>query len=246
MTPEDRQAILDKINANIASHGFHVHVVVGGPSPRFAYTIGLRERLGFEVVLAGASFYTLREASGIVNEIVCSLRTVAKAYSPLIVLPELGSFLLREIHLSWSRKILLGAMNYYGNEQVTAVQIVPDHNHWTSDTPNMAELFNPLSEPAWKWLDVSWELPVSPQSVAVTNLDALRGHPVTEVMRWEEDEWEMFSGPGPDVKKNDIRSLPLATLVAQDTTLECVTSLPVGSGLWREKENGEWYPWGKK
>jgi hypothetical protein len=32
---------------------------------------------------------------------------------------------------------------------------------------------------------------------------------VTEAMRWEDDEWELFAGPGPDVPKgSDTRRSP--------------------------------------
>jgi hypothetical protein len=242
MTQEERQAILAKIKTSIASHGYHVRIVDGGPSPRF--TFGLCDSLGFEIVLAGASFYTLQEARSVVNEIARSLQRATDRNSP-VDLAGLGTFSLREVDSSWSRKVLLGAVDYFGSEQIKAMQIVPDYGHWTGDIPNMAEPWNPLSEPAWKWLEANWELPISPKSVAVTNLDALRGHAVTEMMRWEEGEWEMFSGAGPDVDKNDIRTVPLATLVALDATLECATSLVVGSGLWREEGSAEWHSWGQ-
>lgn len=243
MTNEERQAILDRIKASIDSHGYHVRIVDGGPSPRFAYTIGLHGSIGFELVFAGGSFFTLSEAKNVVNETAQIIRTKRSSEAMPIVFPAMGTFSLGMVDPSWSRKLLLGALDYFGLEQIRALQIVPDEDHWTFDIPNMDEAWNPNSNPAWKWLEHAWELPNSPRSAAITNLDALRGHPITEVMRWEEEEWEMFAGAGPDVDKSEVRIVPLATMVAHDASLEMVFDLAVGSGLWREEGGDEWHPW---
>ena len=63
----------------------------------------------------------------------------------------------------------------------------------------MSQTWSPQSEPVWGWLAEDWNYPVPEKSIAATNLDALRGKPITEVMRWEEEEWEMFAGAGPDI-----------------------------------------------
>jgi hypothetical protein len=76
----------------------------------------------------------------------------------------------------------------------------------------------------------------------MTNLDALRGAPITEACRWEEDEWEMFAGAGPDVAEEDARLVPLGCLLASDPSLAAVVDLEVGKGLWREP-GGAWVPW---
>jgi len=52
-----RKQALDDIRENIVRSGYHVYLVFGGTTPRFAYTIGVSETLGFELVLAGAVFY---------------------------------------------------------------------------------------------------------------------------------------------------------------------------------------------
>jgi hypothetical protein len=54
----DRAKALDLIKRNIEKSGFHIYLVAGGGrTPRFVYTIGLRESLGAELVLAGALYY---------------------------------------------------------------------------------------------------------------------------------------------------------------------------------------------
>ena len=76
----------------------------------------------------------------------------------------------------------------------------------------------------------------------MTNLEALKGAAVTEAMRWEVDQWELFSGAGPDVKKEDTRVVPLSTLVLYDSTLDLVMKLEEGKGLWRN-EDMMWNKW---
>lgn len=243
MTSEKRLGILDKIKSSINAHGYHVRIVEGGPLPRFTYTIGLYERFGFEVVFAGA-FFTLDEMLAIVKELAQQLVSGASSGSPLEV-NGLGSFSLQDVEESWAQRVLLGALDYYGLKQIKSFQIVPDKDHSTIDIPKMRDLWNPTIQPIWRWLETAWEFPVSPKSVAVTNLDALRGNTVTEVMRWETTNWELFAGAGPDVEKSDIRIVPLGTMLGQDATLECVVDLEVGLGLWREKKDLEWHSWGK-
>ncbi|HEV2960515.1 MAG TPA: hypothetical protein VG649_01720, partial [Candidatus Angelobacter sp.] len=68
-----------------------------------------------------------------------------------------------------------------------------------------------------------------------------------EVMRWEEDDWEIFAGDGPDVPKHELRVAPLGTLVAADESLVPVVHLAIGEGLWRDADPGsEWHAWRKQ
>ena len=76
-----------------------------------------------------------------------------------------------------------------------------------------------------------------------TNLDALRGERITEASRWEDDQWELFAGAGPDVPQSEIRVIPLATLIAMDPSLDAVTSLKVGESLWRNTSEVRWHHW---
>lgn len=246
MTIEKRELILDRIKSSIGTHGYHVTIVQGGPSPRFAYTIGLYEKFGFELAFAGGSFFTFDEMRGVVNEFARRIASGESSESSSLEVDGLGSFLLREIESSWGRRMLLGALDFYGLEYIKAFQISPDSAHWTIDIPNMTESWNPAAQPIWRWLDDAWGFPVSSKSVAITNLDALKGHPITEVMRWEEREWEMFAGAGPDVDQRDIRTVPLGTMLGHDRTLECIANLSIGSGIWRDGSGVEWHPWRKR
>ena len=107
----------------------------------------------------------------------------------------------------------------------------------------MSKRYNAKEEPIWQWLKYDWNYLAPKDSNVVTNLSALKGEPITEVMRWENDEWEMFAGPGPDVDKNDIRIVSLGIILGIDSSLESTLALEVGKGIWRDDEHSEWNNW---
>jgi hypothetical protein len=234
---------MDLIRRNIERHGHHIYVVAQTANPRFAYTIGASESLGVELMMAGAIFYMKDEVVQVVNNIISKLKSrPAFETSPLAIGP-LGSFTLRKVDSSWAKMLMLGAMDYYNIEKISALQIVPDKDHWTSDVPDMREPWSATSAPAWQWLGNPWTLPAPSKSVAATNLAALRGELITEAARWEEDEWEICAGPATEVSKEEMRVVPLGTLLAADESLAAAVSLPVGKGIWRDEVSG-WHPWG--
>ena len=238
-TPQ-RKLALDRIRENIARSGHHVYVVSGGATPRFAYTIGVSESIGVELILAGAIFYMKDDVLKIINDV--ATQSKAQHDREVFEVIGLGSFTLRKVHVSWATEVMLGALDYYQVKEIPALQIVPDQDHWTIDVPNMSVPWSASQEPVWKWLRESWTYPVRQDSTAVTDLAALRGERITEACRWEEDEWELFVGAGPDVAKDEMRVVALGTLLAVDSSLEAVVSLAIGGGLWRD-EVSEWQPW---
>ena len=143
----------------------------------------------------------------------------------------------------WPDELWLGALDYYDVDSIPVLQIVPEEKYRTLDIPDMSQEWNPESEPVWRWLTEEWNYPVPKKSIAVTNLDALRGKPVTEVVRWEEEEWEMFAGAGPDVDEEDARWVPLGTLIGIDQTLYPAANLGIGKGIWRDDEEMKWHRW---
>jgi Domain of unknown function (DUF4262) len=244
-----RKKALALIKRNIKESGFHIYLVTGkGPFPRFAYTIGLRESLGAELVLAGGYFY---EKDDELLEILHSLRkqlargTKAKlgpVWHSEYTVPSLGKFTLRKAQASWSRSLLLGALDYYSSEDVDAYQIVPDTKHHTIDVPNMSKEWSSTNEPVWQWLHDPWQYAVSRDVEVMTNLDALRGAPITEACRFEEEYWEMYAGAsGPEVSEDDARLVPLGCLLALDASLAPLLELAIGDGLWRDDQSSEWY-----
>jgi hypothetical protein len=233
-----RSRLLATIAMNIKQHGFHVYAIGAGVSPGFYYTIGLTKAVGYELVLAGAALYSVAEAGTLVNALGQRLRRGA--------MPEgthgvrgMGSFRLHEAHRSWVRRLLLGARDYYGHE-VRALQIMPDHTHRTIDIPDMRVAFGSDAELAWNHLVELWPKTVPTTSEAVTNVDALRGIRVTIASRWEEDYWEIFAGDPEEIDDEDMRVVPLGTILAADPTLARALTLSVGSSIWRDDDAGEW------
>jgi Domain of unknown function (DUF4262) len=239
----NREQAIDQIRENIVRKGFHTYVVSGGGDPHYAYTIGLTERLGAELILAGSYFYKLDEMPQIIASVVDRMSSSNSLDGGTISLAPWGTFSLRAVDESWIKLLMLGALDFYQSKAIRAFQLVPDDSHATLDVPQMNRPWNPEREPAWRWLQQRWPYAIPSESMAITNLAALRGERTTEVMRWEADEWEIFAGAGPDVPQEERRVVPLSVLLATDETLRPAVDLAVGAGLWRDAES-PWHPWG--
>jgi hypothetical protein len=245
ITEEKRQKALNEIREHIAKYGFHTYVVTGGGYPHFGYTIGLTESLGAELILPGTYFYELDEVSRVIKSVIGKLSPPVAWDNVSVDADSWGSFSFRPVHTSWATALMLGAFDYYRGRNVEAYQIVPDESHWTIDVPDLSQPWGPTQGPGWRWLKEEWKYPVPKTSVALTDLTVLRGGKITEVMRWEEDQWEIFSGAGPDIPESERRIVPLGVLLGADESLLPAVDLRVETGFWRDKEETEWHPWGK-
>lgn len=232
--------MLDLIRSHIASAGYHVTLVKGGQNPRFAYTVGLTEAGRPELVLAGAASLS---ADDVYRVLKVAKHSPAKPGSTIEV-EGTGRFELIPVDPSWTKQLLLGALHYYDRPDVPALQILPDESLRTIDVPDLSVAYDPEEQPVWQWLTEPWPFAVSPDSVAMTNLDALQGYAVTEAARWEEAYWEVSSGWATETPEDEARAVPLATLLGFDTTLEPVAHLGIGDGLVREDIDEPWRVWG--
>ena len=95
---KEKKNALDLIRSNIRSHGYHIYVISGGPLPRFFYTIGLIESIGFELIMAGSYFYSANEAKKIFDQIVNEIKS-----HPIRFNSKIQKKLTRLIHTSQSR-----------------------------------------------------------------------------------------------------------------------------------------------
>lgn len=240
----DRAELLKRIKSNIDRVGYHVTLVTGITLPRFAYTIGCQQTFGSELIFAGGEFYSKDDVSNVIDRIVEELKKGSDWQTVSVSINSLGSFSLSRVNKSWSHLLALGALDFYKQSEINALQILPDKAHRTLDVPNLSGEFDPSSQPVWQWLVREWDYNVPRDSMAVTNLKVLYGEKATEVMRWEKNEWEIFAGAGPDVAKDDMRMIPLAVLIGIDKSLEPVTHLDVGKGLWRDTDELKWHDWG--
>jgi hypothetical protein len=235
---------LELIRANIVTYGHHLYLVRGGPNPRYIYSIGLKDALGAELIFAGAAFYSANQGFEVVRRLASMLKESPNRSKADYSLGELGTFSIREVHPTWSSKLILGALDYYKVPLVPALQIVPGAERQTIDVPYLSRAFSSTVEPIWQWLEKSWEYPVPQDMKVITSLDALRGSPITEAVRWEETDWELFPGCATDVAKEDMRSVPFGTLLGAEPSVKPVTELMVGKALRREPGDLEWNPWG--
>jgi hypothetical protein len=240
---EKRLNAKNKIHENIAEFGFHTYVVTGGGYPHFGYTIGLTESLGAELILAGTYFYRLDDVSKLIARVKRELSRPVAWESVRASTEPWGTFSFRKVDATWARALMLGAFDFYRDKNIDAYQIVPDVAHWTIDVPDLSQAWDPSNAPGWRWLKEEWTYPVPKDSVALTNLNALRGERITEVMRWEDDEWEIFVGSGSDTPESERRVIPLGVLLEADESLLPAIDLRVGTGLWRD-DDSDWHPWG--
>lgn len=239
-----RKLALEKIRENIARTGCHIYVVAGAAAtPRYAYTIGVSESIGAELILAGSSFYVNDDVAPILNAIAAQLNPQLDWEAMKFEVAEQGSFILRKAHSSWATEFMRGALDYYDVREVPALQVVPDKAHWTIDVPDLSAPWSATTEPVWRWMREPWTYPVPEDSTAATDLAALRGERVTEAMRWEENEWEIFVGDGPNIPEDELRMVPLGTLVGADESLVPVVNLAIGEGLLRDDPDSEWRTW---
>lgn len=238
-----RSDFLKEIKFNIETFGHHISIVSGGAEPRYAYTIGLAKTHNIELIIAGCAYYLKDDIHIIINKIAEQI-TCSEDLEKVFSIASLGNFKLQKVDTSWSNITMLGVVDYSNLDVLkNAYQIVPDKNHYTLDIPNMSKEWNGDLEPAWKWLRNDWEYNISSSTTVVTNLDALKGETITEVMRWESEEWEMFAGSGPDVEQEQVRVVPIGLLFSIDNTLQKSLSLDIGKGMWRKGKGSEWNDW---
>lgn len=230
-----------EVEEDIKKFGHHTTFVIDGAEPRYAYTTGLYEAYDFELVFAGGLFFMKDDVIKIINDIISQFRTT-NVPKECYVEPY-GFFAINRIDESWSKLMLIGVFDYYDVNVVKAYQIIPNSKFFTLDIPQMSKVWNEVSQPIWKWLSVKWNYPVPENSKVTTNLNSLFGEKITEVMRWEDDEWEAFAGPGPDVNEEDVRIVSMGTMLGIDPTLEPIMSLKVGKGLWRDSIELSWKKW---
>jgi len=239
----ERKDFLRRIQSNIDEYGYHVTLVTGMGSPRFAYTIGCKEILGSELIFASGEFYSKDDINSIIDPIVKELKKGIDWQGVSLKINSLGSFSLSKVDKSWTRLIALGAFDFYKQNEIQALQILPDREHRTLDIPDMSGEFDVTSQPIWQSLVREWDYPVPRDSTAVTNLRVLFGEKATEVVRWELDGWEIFAGSAPDVPKEDMRVVPLGVLLGIDNSLMPAIHLKIEEGIWRDVDDLVWHAW---
>lgn len=136
--------------------------------------------------------------------------------------------------------MLFGLDDYYDGASKQVLQIVPDKKHFSIDIPDMSVRFSEKREPIWQWLVVDWQFPFPDDSVVVTDMDAMRGKPILEVLRVGETEWQMFHDIRDSYDDEDVQIIPLGTLIAHDPTLLATMNITIDECMSRESEDDDW------
>ena len=231
--------MLQTIEAGIQKYGYHVIRVNRGQNPDFAYTIGLNDKFGFELVLAGG-FISAEDYRNKFDAIYAGLISDADENAAFRC-KEGGEMKLLEMHSSWSERMILGVYAHYDLRHVRAMHVLQSGEALLG-VQAMSEPFNEHNK-IWKWLSTQWDRSTPHDSFVMTNVQFLRGETITEVMRFEDDYWEMFVGNGSEVSDADVRALPLGTMIGIDSSLEDAIALSVGDGLWRVNKDDGWHVW---
>ncbi|KQT16955.1 hypothetical protein ASG31_11355 [Chryseobacterium sp. Leaf404] len=240
----NNEDFLKEIKNNIEKFQFHITLVQSSESPRFAYTIGNLENFNFELILAGNENFLANDIIEIFNKIILDLKLNSDVSTFYSETEKLGKFKISEIDRSWTKLMMLGVYDYYNINDFRAFQILPDNHHHTLDVPNMMLPWN-SEDQIWKWLDdkIEWDLKVPRNSKVITEIDVLFGDKITEVTRWEADEWEAFTQNGEDVDEDSMRIIPINTLIGIDASAKNILDLSIEHGLWRENDESDWNEW---
>lgn len=227
------------MRADIALSGQHVALVQEGQTPRVGYTVGLTGDDRPEVVLAGGMALLAKPVLRTLKASAVVSRAGRLSDGGFLDIPGIGPFRAAAVHPSWTRLMLRRAMDLYDRDDVPALQLVPDDPIRTLEVPDMSAPWDPEREPIWRWLVEDWNSDLPPDALAVTDLDALRGAPITQAARWEAREWQLFAAMNADISSDVVRAVPLATLLAIDPSLEPVTRLQIGDAIRRDPP-GPW------
>lgn len=235
-----KKEFLELIKKNISKYGYHVTLVNGGQHPHYAYTIGLYKKYGFELVIAGG--YISTGSYERTFDLILKGLNSGLSLDSIYESESIGETLkLLEVHSSWKKKMILGVYDYYNNNNVKAFQVIPNSERLL-DTPNMNKPWNE-DDSVWNWLDKEWNENVPKNAYSITNIEFLKGEAITEVMRWEDEYWEMFVGDSTNIPDEDVRILPIGAMIGIDESLKTTINLKNGNGLWRESKESEWQAW---
>jgi hypothetical protein len=140
---------------------------------------------------------------------------------------------------------MLGDVDYYEGDQFPALQVVPVNAHaQTVDIPDTSAPLDLKREKPWRWLVEQWSYPVEPRTLVLTDLDALRGEPITMVNREFDDgngtQWEAWATKLTDIPREVVRAAPIGLFLALDPTLAPTLNLLPGEYAVRDTIDDSW------
>jgi len=237
----NKNKYIDLIEYNIEKYGYHLYLISdNGPLPRISYSIGLKEKLNFELILAGALLFNDEEIKIILDEIIIKLRENRNINS---VITSLGKFHLKKVNATWVNKLMLGALDYYNIDDIETLQVLPSKEYMTIDIPVLSKEYNPEQEPIWKWLTIDWIYTIPTSSTCVTNTEVLYGKQIIQAIRWEEDYWEAFSKLPSQIIEQDTKLIPLSIILENNNSNKIIATLLINQAVSRIDITHEWEVW---
>lgn len=237
----NRKEILKTIREKIEKYGWYQYCVIQSQAPRFCYTIGLSDKLGFELIFAGGYFYNNAEAMKIVDDCADFLLNAGFPENEF----KFKGFSLKKVRQEWTESLMLGAVDYYRDRDkfiLHARQIIPPPNRITLDIPNMSILPENNSNLAWKWWFHEWPYSVPEDSTVVTDIGYLQTGKALQIVRWEKNQWECFSEDPDNITKEDIRIIPLGVAIGLDSSLENIFEMEIEDSFLRNDKDC-WIKW---
>lgn len=128
-----RCEFLEIIKTRISKNDYHLTLVSGGQNPDYSYSIGLTEKFGFELIIAGG-FISIQENESIFRNVYQQLQSGSGLDAKFLLSDS--TFYLMKVDPSWCEKLMLGVYDYYDVDKIEAYQIIPVDR--TLDIPVMS------------------------------------------------------------------------------------------------------------
>ena len=248
MADADRGVLRALVQSHIETYGWHLYRVLPGPTPAWSYTIGLTETYGLpELVVAGRGALDEEDVRAAIDLAIELLKTDGDARS----IDARGSMRTGPVDPSWRARLMLGDEDRYGGDY-DALQLVVSEVE-TIDMPKLSVPYSPDESDPWRWLSDEWpyetgDAPLPKRSLALTDVDALRGAPLGEVARVDDEragtQWECWAvTTTTPIPAERMAVAPLGLFLAVDPTVASLADLERGEWATRSTPSEVWEKW---
>lgn len=187
---------------NAFSHS--ITTVTQGFCPRFSYTVGAFEHLGYEIVFAGGCLLLSDEIPAVFSSVMEDNED-----KRLSLWARFGKIKLRDAHPSWAPVMALNAIRQYPGRTIKLKQAYFSDIR-TIDDPDMTKPYNDPINGSWKYLKEAWPYCLAESASALLDLDALKGKDLKVASRYEDDYWEILSNNSFD---ENSRIIPISVIL---------------------------------
>lgn len=180
---------LETVRRNIENNGYHICTVLQGVCPRFSYSIGLHQKLGYELVVAGLCSVDAIHIPDLISSAIDGKHYLNQEEDSNHLIE------LKDANPSWASVLARWAVSYYQKDDIKLKQIIPE-GIFTIDTPDMSSSYKNVANGSWRYLVEPWPYPISAESEAYCDSGIIAGQDILSISRYEEGYWEISSGFG--------------------------------------------------